>query len=453
MVDLIATNKVTVIVGLGVTGLSVARFFARNNQPFVVMDTRSNPPLLSMFNQQFPNRDCLCGPLDQELLCNAQQIILGPGLPLAMPEIQAAQQAGVEVIGDIELFARSAPAPIVAITGSNGKTTVTTLVGEMAKAGGLQVLVGGNIGVPALDLLVEDTPDYYILELSSFQLETTQKLNAHIAVVLNVTEDHMDRYANFGAYHAAKIRVFFGVKTMLVNRDAPLSRGLVAQDVKEISFGMRQPDLKDFGIVRGQEGQFFAKGFMHLMPVSDLCMRGQHNQSNALAAMAMVDSMGALNEGALNACASFPGVKHRCQTVAVKAGVTYINDSKATNVGATLAALSGLSAELATGQSLHIILGGQGKGADFSILSNGLGSTIKTALIMGEDAPAITQAVTNHVETIQVGNMAEAVHKAAELACEGDIVLLSPACASFDMYPSYEHRGDDFISKVQGLSK
>lgn len=452
MAELIATNKVTVIVGLGVTGLSVVHFFARQNQPFVVVDTRPQPPLLESFNQQFPNKECLCGPLDEELLCNAAQIILGPGLPLAMPEIQAAQSSGVEVIGDIELFARAAKAPIVAITGSNGKTTVTTLVGEMANAAGLNVLVGGNIGTAALDLLAEPLPDFYVLELSSFQLETTLKLNAHIAVVLNVTEDHMDRYPSFGAYHAAKMRIFFGVHTMLVNRDAPLSRGLVPQDTKEVSFGLSNPDIKDFGILKDESGEFFGKGFTPLLAKAELTMRGLHNHSNALAAMALVDSMDALNENALKALAGFSGVKHRCQTVGVKGGVTFINDSKATNVGATLAALKGLSAELTPEQSIHLILGGQGKGADFTGLRSGLSSTIKTALVIGEDAPVITAAIEDQVTVVPAVALEDAVQRAYELANSGDLVLLSPACASFDMFTGYESRGDAFIKAVAGLA-
>ena len=452
MAELIATNKITVIVGLGVTGLSVARYLAGQNQPFVMVDTRATPPLLAEFNQAFPHHTCQCGPLDEDLLCSAQLIVLGPGLALSLPEIKTAQSAGVEVIGDIELFARAARAPIVAITGSNGKTTVTTLVGEMASAAGNTVLVGGNIGTPALDLLARPDPDFYVLELSSFQLETTQKLNAMVAVVLNVTQDHMDRYPNFGAYHAAKMRIFFGAKVMLVNRDAPLSRGLVAQDTKEVSFGLSQPDLNDFGLLNNEEGLFLAKGLSPLLAADQICMRGRHNLSNALAAMALVDVMGGLNDGALTALAEFPGVPHRCQTVTQKRGVTFINDSKATNVGATLAALNGLSAELAAGQSIYLILGGQGKGADFSDLRQGLNPTVKTALVIGEDAAAISAAIAQSVTVEAMASLEQAVQYAYQHAHSGDLVLLSPACASFDMFSGYESRGDAFIAAVEGLA-
>ncbi len=451
MAELIATSKVTVIVGLGVTGLSVARFLARENRPFVVLDTRAEPALLPTFNEQLPGRTCLCGPLDQDLLRNAEQIILSPGLAKAAPEIQAAAAAGIEVIGDIELFARSAQAPIVAITGSNGKTTVTTLVGKMANAAGLNVLVGGNIGTPALDLLAQPVPDYYVLELSSFQLETTTQLNAHSAVVLNVSADHLDRYPSFAAYHAAKMRIFFGVQTMLVNRDDPLSRGPVAQDTQVVSFGLSKPDLKDFGVLREDDGAYLAKGLTSLLPAASLTVRGSHNQSNALAAMALVDAMGALNDAAVEALQQFPGVKHRCQTVAHKNDITFINDSKATNVGATLAALKGLGAELAANEKIHLILGGQGKGANFAELLPGLTQQIKAVYVFGEDAELITQAISGHVSVKAVADLDQAVAQAAQTASQGDLVLLSPACASFDMFSGYEARGDAFVQAVAGL--
>ncbi|BFM06227.1 UDP-N-acetylmuramoyl-L-alanine--D-glutamate ligase [Halioxenophilus aromaticivorans] len=451
MAELIATSKVTVIVGLGVTGLSVARFLARENRPFVVVDTRAEPALLPTFNAEFPGRQCHCGAIDPELLLGAEQIVLSPGLPLSAPALQDALAAGVEVIGDIELFARAAKAPIIAITGSNGKTTVTSLVGEMAKAGGASVLMGGNIGTPALDLLAKPTPDFYVLELSSFQLETTSQLNARAAVVLNISADHMDRYSNIAAYHAAKMRIFFGAKTMLVNRDDPLSRGPVAQDTQVISFGLNKPDLKDFGLITEVDGVYLAKGLHALMPASDITMRGSHNVSNALAAMALVETMGALNDDALSALKAFPGVQHRCQTIATKQGVTFINDSKATNVGATLAALKGLVGELTDNQKIHLLLGGQGKGGDFSQLLPGLTAQVQTAFVMGEDAAQIAQAIENTVTVCSASSLENAVAQAVAAAKPGDLVLLSPACASFDMFSGYQARGDAFAAAVARL--
>jgi len=452
MTAVIASSKLSVIIGLGITGLSVARFLARENRPFVVLDTREKPPMLAAFDAEFPEHRCVCGPLDQALLLAAEQIILSPGLAKAHPAIVAAQTAGVELLGDIELFARKAAAPIIAITGSNGKTTVTTLVGGMAKAAGLNVLVGGNIGTPALDLLTQPAPDFYVLELSSFQLETTHQLNAHSAVVLNVTQDHMDRYPNFAAYHAAKMRIFFGVKNMVVNRDDPLSQGIVAQTTSQLSFGLSKPDLKQFGIIAEQGEPHLAQGLTALLPVSRLNLRGTHNHSNALAAMALLHTMGALNQGALDFLAQFPGVKHRCQTVAEKNGIIFINDSKATNVGATLAALVGLSAELAGDAKILLILGGQGKGADFTELLPGLSESVKTTLVLGEDADKISAAIAGHVPVVRVTDLNSAVETAYQQAEKGDLVLLSPACASFDMFNGYEARGEAFIHAVEALA-
>lgn len=452
MVDLIATKQMTAIVGLGVTGLSVARYLARENQPFMLFDTRQAPALLSVFKQEFPDTEIYLGELDSQRLLGVAQIILSPGLARASKAIVEAEAKGAEVIGDIELFVRAAKAPIIAITGSNGKTTVTTLVGGMAKAAGLQVQVGGNIGVPALDLLQEPVPDYYVLELSSFQLETTKKLNAQAAVVLNVSRDHLDRYDNFASYHSAKMRIFFGAKVMLVNRDDLLSQGPLAEGMKQVSFGLSQPDLNQFGLLE-QEGQtYLARGLEPLLPVSQLKLRGRHNHSNALAAMALVDIMGGLNDASLKFLSDFTGVDHRCQWVGEHDGVTYINDSKATNVGATAAAVQGLVSELPPGGHIHILLGGQGKGAEFSELREPLKLKVANAFVYGEDAQLIVNAIATVVSTHSVSGLKEAVLAAHRAAKPGDLVLLSPACASFDGFKGYEHRGQVFVETVKGLA-
>ncbi|WP_317930921.1 UDP-N-acetylmuramoyl-L-alanine--D-glutamate ligase [Halioxenophilus sp. WMMB6] len=456
MADLIASSKLTAVVGLGISGLATARFLARQGERFILLDTRAEPPLLPQFLAEFPEQKPVCGPLNIETLTAVDQIILSPGVAKTEPAIAAAEQAGVAVLGDVDLFVRHAQAPIIAITGSNGKTTVTTLVGGMAAAAGLNIAVGGNIGTPVLDLLAEPTPDFYVLELSSFQLETTHNLAALAAVVLNLSRDHMDRYPSYSAYHAAKMRIFFGVQTMLVNRDDPLTRGPLAAGVKQVSFGLSAPDLKQFGILQVGQEAYLAKGTEPLLAVSRLQLRGSHNHSNALAAMALVDEMGVLNSAALQFLAAFPGVAHRCQWVAEKNGVVFINDSKATNVGATLAALKGLSSDLqgtANSQGrIHVILGGQGKGADFTELLGGLGERVATALVLGEDAEKIIAAIKPAVPVVAVATMQEAVEQAYALAAAGDLVLLSPACASFDMFNGYEHRGQVFESAVEALA-
>ncbi len=460
MADLIATSRVAAVVGLGASGLATARFLAREGKPFVLLDTRSKPPLLDAFLKEFPDITPECGPLNSETLNSVAQIILSPGLAKNMPEIQAAEQAGVEVIGDIELFARHANAPIVAITGSNGKTTVTTLVGGMAKAAGLNVLVGGNIGTPALDLLAEPTPNFYVLELSSFQLETTQHLNAFAATVLNVTKDHLDRYSSFMAYHRAKMRILFGAKNVVVNRQDLLTRGPISQDVNQISFGLNVPDLKDFGIIEHESERYLAKGLDALLPVAEVKLHGSHNLSNALAAMALVDLMGGLNQAALSYLSNFTGIDHRCQWVAKKSGVTFFNDSKATNVGATIAAVQGLTNELADKNAVHLILGGQSKGGDFNELLPALKSKVASVQIYGEDAEIIHDTLVNanndqarELQIEKVQDLNSAVQSAFTFAKSGDYVLLSPACASFDMFSGYEERGRVFMSAVEAIAE
>ena len=447
----IASSRIIAVVGLGQTGLSVARYLARLGQSFVLLDTREQPPLLDVFLSEFPDVQPECGPLNAATLLAAEQIVVSPGISLADPALQQAIAAGIEVVGDVELFAREAEAPIIAITGSNGKTTVTQMVGEMLNAAGLKVLVGGNIGIPVLDLLVRPKPQFYVLELSSFQLETTLRLNAASAVVLNVTHDHMDRYDSFSQYHAAKMRIFFGAETMVVNRDAILSQGPLAEGMSSVRFGLGQPDLKDFGVINRAGEQWLAHGIKPLVAVSELNVLGAHNISNALAAMALVSSVGGLNQAALTALTLFTGVRHRCERVAETNGVVFINDSKATNVGATLAAIAGLSAQFAEAK-IYLILGGQGKGADFSTIVAGLNAQVATIYVFGEDAAEIITAIAQAKTTVAVDSLAEAVAKAFAEAKSGDIVLLSPACASFDMFTGFEARGDAFVECVEALA-
>lgn len=447
--SLISTDKQRIIVGLGVTGLSVARYLAGRDLPFAVCDTRTNPPGLDKLKRFAPMADLYLGELDAQLLSSADELIVNPGIPLSTPAIQTAIQAGVKVVGDIELFARAVDAPIVAITGSNAKSTVTTLVGLMAEKAGRRVAVGGNIGTPALDLL-DSKADLYVLELSSFQLETTEALNAEVATVLNISEDHMDRYADLGAYHLAKHRIFRGARQVVVNRDDALTRPLVADRLPCWSFGLDKPDFRGFGLIEQDGQKHLAFELKTLMPVSELKIRGAHNQANALAALALGHAVGLPMAAMLEALRDFPGLPHRCQWVGQHAGVDYYDDSKATNVGAALAAIEGFGGTLQGRQVL--IAGGDGKGADFSPLCEPISRYCRAVVLLGRDADKLEQVLKGHVPLQRVSSLDEAVSAAASLAQPGDAVLLSPACASLDMFANFEERGRLFASAVGRLA-
>ncbi|UAW99005.1 UDP-N-acetylmuramoyl-L-alanine--D-glutamate ligase [Halopseudomonas nanhaiensis] len=446
--SLITTDKKRIIVGLGSTGLSVARFLAGRGIPFAVADTRQAPPGLDQLKRFAPMADLYLGELNAELLAAAGELIVSPGIALSTPAIQQARAAGVSVIGDIELFAREAKAPIVAITGSNAKSTVTTLVGDMARAAGKRVGVGGNLGTPALDLL-EEGAELYVLELSSFQLETTERLNAEVATVLNISEDHMDRYANLAAYHQAKHRIFRGARKVVINRDDSLSRPLVADDLPRWTFGLSRSDFHGFGLTTEQGVTSLTFEFDALMPVTELKIRGSHNYSNALAALALGQAAGLPVPAMLEALRNFTGLPHRCQWVGERAGVDYYDDSKATNVGAALAAIQGLGAD--SQGKLVLIAGGDGKGADFSPLREPVGRHCRAVILLGRDAPLLEQTLSGASPLVRVGTLDEAVKAAAEQAQPGDAVLLSPACASLDMFRNFEERGRLFAEAVQRM--
>lgn len=447
--SLIASDHFRIVVGLGKSGMSLVRFLARQGVPFAVADTRENPPELATLRLQFPQVEVRCGELDVEFLCRAQELYVSPGLALATPALQEAAKRGVKLSGDIELFARHAKAPIVAITGSNAKSTVTTLVGDMARAAGKRVAVGGNLGTPALDLLADDI-ELYVMELSSFQLETTERLNAEVATVLNVSEDHMDRYADMQAYHLAKHRIFRGARQVVVNRGDALSRPLVADQLPCWSFGLNKPDFKAFGLIVEDGEKYLAYQFEKLMPVRELKVRGAHNQANALAALALGHAVGLPFGPMLAALREFTGLAHRCQWVRELRGVAYYDDSKATNVGAALAAIEGLGADI--NGKLVLIAGGDGKGADFSGLTAPVARYCRAVVLLGRDAELIAAALGDAVPLVRVKTLDEAVQRCAELAREGDAVLLSPACASLDMFKNFEERGRLFAQAAEGLS-
>ncbi|SOB51951.1 UDP-N-acetylmuramoyl-L-alanine--D-glutamate ligase [Pseudomonas lundensis] len=447
--SLIASDHFRIVVGLGKSGMSLVRFLARQGVSFAVADTRENPPELATLRRDYPQVEVRCGELDVEFLCRADELYVSPGLALATPALQAAAARGVKLSGDIDLFARNAKAPIVAISGSNAKSTVTTLVGEMAVAAGKRVAVGGNLGMPALDLLSDDV-ELYVMELSSFQLETTHQLGAEVATVLNVSEDHMDRYSGLPAYHLAKHRIFRGARQVVVNRQDALTRPLMSDGLPCWTFGLGAPDFKAFGLREENGEKYLAFEFQNLMPVRELKVRGAHNQANALAALALGHAVGLPFDAMLSSLRTFTGLEHRCQWVRELDGVSYYNDSKATNVGAALAAIDGLGMDM--DGKLVLIAGGDGKGADFSGLRDSVTRYCRAVVLIGRDADLIADALGEAVPQVRAASLDEAIAQCRALAQPGDAVLLSPACASFDMFKNYEERGQLFARAVGALA-
>ena len=446
--SLIASDQFRIVVGLGKSGMSLVRFLAQQGVRFAVADTRANPPELETLKRDYPQVEVRCGELDVDFLCRASELYVSPGLAVSTPALAEAAARGVKLSGDIDLFARHAKAPIVAITGSNAKSTVTTLVGEMAAAAGKRVAVGGNLGTPALDLL-DDEVELYVIELSSFQLETTELLNAEVATCLNISEDHMDRYADLPAYHLAKHRIFRGARQVVVNRDDALSRPMIADQVPCWSFGLGKPDFKRFGLIEEDGEKYLAYQFEALLPVRELKIRGAHNQSNALAALALGHAVGLPMAAMLETLKGFTGLAHRCQWVGERGAVSYYDDSKATNVGAALAAIEGLGNDIAG--KLVLIAGGDGKGADFSSLRAPVAAHCRAVVLLGRDADKLEKVFAGSVEIIRVDSLQAAVQHAAAVAQPGDAVLLSPACASLDMFKNFEERGRLFAQAVEGL--
>ncbi|MDD1015277.1 UDP-N-acetylmuramoyl-L-alanine--D-glutamate ligase [Pseudomonas rubra] len=447
--SLIASDHFRIVVGLGKSGMSLVRFLANRGVAFAVADTRENPPELDTLRRDFPQVEVRCGELDVEFLCRADELYVSPGLALATPALQQAAARDVKLSGDIELFARNAKAPIIAISGSNAKSTVTTLVGEMAAAAGKRVAVGGNLGTPALDLLSDDI-ELYVMELSSFQLETTDQLNAEVATVLNVSEDHMDRYSGLPAYHLAKHRIFRGARQVVVNRQDALSRPLLSEGQPVWTFGLNAPDFKAFGLREEGGEKYLSFEFQHLMPVRELKIRGAHNQSNALAALALGHAVGLPMDAMLSSLRTFSGLAHRCQWLRERNGVNWYDDSKATNVGAALAAIEGLGADI--DGKLVLVAGGDGKGADFAALKAPVAANCRAVVLLGRDAERLAETFGDSVPLIRVATLDEAVQVCAEQAQPGDAVLLSPACASLDMFKNFEERGRLFAQAVGGLA-
>ncbi|TDX13053.1 MULTISPECIES: UDP-N-acetylmuramoyl-L-alanine--D-glutamate ligase [Buttiauxella] len=432
-------GKNVVIIGLGLTGLSCVDFFLARGVTPRVMDTRISPPGLEKLPESVARHT---GSLNEDWLLAADLIIASPGIAVAHPALTRAADAGVEIVGDIELFCREAQAPIVAITGSNGKSTVTTLVGEMAKAAGVNVGVGGNIGLPAL-MLLEPNRELYVLELSSFQLETTFSLKAAAATILNVTEDHMDRYP-FGLqqYRAAKLRVYENAAVCVVNADDALTMPVRGADERCISFGV---DVGDYHLNHQQGDTWLRVKGEKILNTKEMKVVGRHNYTNALAALALADAVKLPRSSSLKALTTFTGLAHRFQLAWERNGVRWINDSKATNVGSTEAALNGLKVE----GTLHLLLGGDGKSADFSSLAQYLQGSAIRLYCFGRDGAELAALRPDVAE--QTETMEQAMKLIASRVKTGDMVLLSPACASLDQFKNFEQRGDQFTLLAKEL--
>src|SRR5690554_851118 len=445
--SVIVSDRRTLVVGLGKTGLSCVRYLSGTGRDIAVADSRQNPPGLDELKAGWPDVPVYLGDFDAGLFARFNELVVSPGISIADPAIAGAAQKGAVIRGDIDLFAEAADAPIIAITGSNGKTTVTTLVGEMARAAGRKVQVGGNIGTPALDLLGQGA-DLYVLELSSFQLETTAELNALVATVLNVSDDHMDRYADKMAYFQAKQRIYRGCRNAIVNLDDALSTPMARDNLKFVCFGFNRVNPDTFSTRDDERGTWITFGFDNLVLASELNLIGQHNLSNAMAALALGHAGGLPMEPMLQVAREFSGLPHRCEFIRQLGGVDYVNDSKGTNVGATVAAIASLAPEQG---KVVLIAGGDGKGADFSPLATPVAKHCRAVVLIGRDAHAIAGVLPDDTVVVMADSLASAVADARELAHEGDRVLLSPTYASLDMFRDYNDRGDQFRTLVEAL--
>ena len=442
--NILDQHQSALVLGLGVTGYSAVRYLHKQGVDITVMDTRAEPPQKADLEQRFPQARTFFGGIDHDLLAKHSLVVISPGLDLKAPELAAARKHGAEFVGDIELFLQVNQKPVIAITGSNGKSTVTALVGRMCEHAGLSTLVAGNIGYPALDALTDNVPyDVAVLELSSFQLETITRVSAISATILNISPDHMDRYASMGDYVLAKARILRGAKQVVLPRHQD-SLAQITKVADTVTFGTDAPRTeKDFGVEKIKQSQWLVHGKQRLVKQKNIPLLGRHNIENVLAAFALVNELG-LDKKKITAVAkSFTGLPHRMEIVASADGVTWVNDSKATNVGATVTALKSLD------QDVILIAGGQGKSADFSALQDAISPTLKQVVLVGQDAQLIADALSGLVPILRADDMAAAVAKAGKRASQNTVVLLSPACASFDMYENFEQRGDHFCELVQ----
>lgn len=440
------------VVGLGVSGASALRYLVREGADVVVTDSRAAPAGVDALRAQFAQVEFRLGAFSApQPLSQFAFAVISPGVALEESFVCELAAAGIKIVGDIELFARALsappasrlPPPVIGITGSNGKSTVTTLVGEMAKAAGVRVAVGGNLGTPALDLL-DEAVDLYVLELSSFQLESTHSLRCKAATILNLSQDHLDRHGTMARYGAIKARIFDGCGVAVVNRDDAAVMALAPANA--VTFGLDEPVEGHYGLRQVDGEAWLCRGASALAPQASLKIFGLHNAANALAALALADAAAIPRQAALDALQAFAGLPHRCEFVAEIGGVRYFNDSKGTNVGSTLAAIKGLPAPIVW------LGGGQGKGQSFADLREPLARKGRAAVLFGEDAGRIEHDIFGALPVYREPDMSAALRRARTLAQAGDQVLLSPACASFDQFRSYVDRGDRFRAAVRSLA-
>jgi UDP-N-acetylmuramoylalanine--D-glutamate ligase len=440
-----AIKGTDLVLGLGATGLSIARYLQRSERDAVFFDSRDEPPGIAELNDLWPEAKVVLG--DSKLPPKIDRIIVSPGISEENVLLKKARKKKLDVISDIELFARAATSPFVAITGSNGKSTVTTLVFHMCRAAGRTVLAGGNLGEPALDLLAQDKPEIYVLELSSFQLQRTESLPAEVAVLLNVSPDHLDWHTDEDEYRRAKYRVYREARAAVINRADERAREHVQHLNKVISFGLDAPEAGQYGIRHDEDETYLARGETLLISTADMVMVGLHNQANALAALAAGELLGLEMPAMLQVLSEFPGLPHRMQFVARKGAVNYINDSKATNVAAAVASIQSIDG------TVVLIAGGDGKGGDFTELAAALEGKLRAAVLIGKDAEAIADAIDTVMPVYFARDMNDAVCQAASYAESDDTVLLAPACASLDQYENYAARGKAFADATGALSR
>ncbi|MDE0510618.1 MAG: UDP-N-acetylmuramoyl-L-alanine--D-glutamate ligase [Gammaproteobacteria bacterium] len=437
----------TLVLGLGRTGLSCINYLAGLGERTGVADTRQQPPGLPDLKQRYPDTPFFAGEFSPELLCRARRLVVSPGIAPHHPAVRAAARAGVEILGDVEIFCRNANAPLVAVTGSNGKSTVVSLLAQMLERAGLRAGLGGNIGTPALDLLSRPAPDYYVLELSSFQLETLRSHRPAAAAVLNVSADHLDRHESMEDYAQAKQNIYAGDGAMIINLDDETVRAMQRPGRWTVSYSLARPDA-DFRAGDRNGETWLVHGDEMLIRQSELRVHGLHNLANVLACLALGRALDLPLLAMLEAARDFSGLPHRCERVAAINGVDWINDSKGTNVGATLAALRGLAQDR---NNIVLVAGGDGKGADFTPLAHAIGRHVKAVILTGKSAQEIAAIVPPGNPVFYATGMDAAVSAAARVARPGDTVLLSPACASTDMFRDFAERGDAFKHSVAGI--
>lgn len=440
-----AVQERDLVYGMGNTGLSIARFLRRQERQAVYVDSRATPPGLDELAAVQPDAEVIVGERPTELLQTVQRVIVSPGISDKDPLLEAARSAGVDVVSDIELFVEFARAPFVAVTGSNGKSTVTTLLALMCEADGKAVLAGANLGEPALDLLSHDVPDIYVLELSSFHLQRTRSLPAKVAVLLNISADHLDWHRDENEYREAKYRILREADAVVINRMDDEARQRMVSGRECRSFALNEPRRKNFGTRQVDGETWLARGDETLLPVTSMKLVGRHNQENALAALAAGDLLGLSMPAMLDVLHTFTGLPHRMQFVACRNNVNYINDSKATNVAAAIASVNSIEGKVV------LIAGGQGKGGDFAALADAVHERLRALVLIGEDAVPIERAFAGRVPVTHAQSLSAAVDYCAELARAGDTVLLAPACASFDQFPNYLQRGVAFCVAVEAL--